>query len=45
MKADRFVGDQIGRHGDDHLVRGQRALRCLDAHALAGMIDQRDRRN
>ena len=42
MKTDRFVGDQIGRHGDDHLVRGQRALRSLDPHSFSRMIDQAD---
>ena len=41
MKADGFVADQIGRHGDDDLVGGQRTSRGLDADALCRMIDQR----
>jgi hypothetical protein len=41
IEADVLVGNQVGRHGDDDLVGGQRAARGHDPHALAGMVDQR----
>ena len=40
-EADRLVRDQVGRHGDDHLLRRHRAARSLQSDRFAGMIDPR----